>query len=74
MQIDGYHSVTSMGTFCPDPNNKFVLNNGVVIPLGEFIKNPELNNSSSGSTSIPEYIVYDTNQIRIRYIIQIKMN
>lgn len=55
----------------PDPSKKFVMNNGVAIPLG---KNIDLikNKVDTSVTTSPEYIVYDATQIRMRYLIQIE--
>jgi hypothetical protein len=54
-----------------DPNVKFVMNNGVTIPLGKEIT---YNNNEDFRSIInyPEYVVYDSSQIRIRYLIQIE--
>lgn len=50
-----------------NPNKILVLNNGVRIPYGKKIKN------SSSGYGFSEYVVYDPAQIRIRYVIQVKM-
>ena len=54
----------------PDPNKNFVCNNGITIPLGNIVSFRE--NNMSYATSHPEYIVYDTAQVKIRYIIKME--
>jgi hypothetical protein len=56
----------------PDPNGKFVMNNGVEIPLGKTIDyhNPNDKNERPYLCH-PEYVVYQNSQIRMRYLIQI---
>lgn len=65
-------AVSSQG---PDLNNKFIMNNGITIPLGKIV-NYKANdyNNNYNCVGSPEYIVYDNSQIRIRYIIQIDSN
>ena len=50
----------------PDLNKNFICNNGITIPLGNIITYSEV--GMNYSTSHPEYIVYDTAQVKIRYI------
>jgi hypothetical protein len=47
------------------------MNNGVTVPIGELVRNNR-EDGKRGITNYPEYIVYNTNQIRIRYLVQIK--
>ena len=67
----GYNSTKSKSVRGPNQNHSFVLNNGLTIPLGKIIdyEVPD-KNSNSFILTHPEYIVYDTSQIRIRYLIQ----
>jgi hypothetical protein len=58
-------------------SQNFVLNNGVIIPLGKMIryeydlkKTKGLNYLSSNS----EYVVYSNEQVKIRYLIEVFYN
>ena len=72
-----YNSVMGMGSFCPNPKQKIVLANGAKVPCGKPLdiyqkekrKNP--NTDVSYSLSHNEYIVYKTEQVRIRYVVQV---
>jgi hypothetical protein len=74
---EGYNSLKSKSANGPDFNKIFVCNNGIKIPLGNIISYPNENkkigpNITAMTTSNPEYIVYNTDQVKIRYIIQIQ--
>lgn len=70
-----FDSVKSMGRMEPDPNNKVVLPNGCVIPLGDMvqceIKSGE--NLYSRSSNENQYVVYNEGQVCIRYILQYEL-
>ena len=70
----GYNSLKSISNSGPDPNKKFVCNNGMIIPLGNIVSYNNYNNLNSSMTSYPEYVVYNTEQIKIRYIAQMEKN
>ena len=69
-----YHSVKGCGRRGPGYKHTIVLPNGVKIPYGpvinyhegnvELLKNYQLQHN--------EYIVYNTSQIRMRYVVQIQ--
>ena len=73
---EGYNSLKSFSTSGPDPKKNFVCNNGIVIPLGNIInydvKNIIDNTIYMNSTMNPEYVVYNTDQVKIRYIVQME--
>ena len=69
----GYNSTKPYSSRGPDLNNSFVMNNGLTIPIGKII-NYDSEKNSKYSVNHPEYIVYDTSQIRIRYLIQLEEN
>ena len=54
----------------PDLNKNFISNNGIIIPLGNIIEYSKKYNIFN--TSQPEYVIYDTAQIKIRYIVQVE--
>ena len=75
---EGFNSLKSKSSNGPDLNKTFVCNNGIKIPLGNIISY-NINKNSFGSNNVsttmnPEYIVYNTDQVKIRYIIQIERN
>ncbi|RDD42997.1 Poly [ADP-ribose] polymerase 1 [Trichoplax sp. H2] len=61
------HSFKRIGDVAPDPSGNHVLENGIIVPLGE-IKGVET------GTKCNEYVVYDVRQVRIRYMVQVKFN
>uniref|UniRef100_A0A0M3K9K2 Poly [ADP-ribose] polymerase n=1 Tax=Anisakis simplex TaxID=6269 RepID=A0A0M3K9K2_ANISI len=64
----GKHSVKGMGSVGPDPSGAITLENGCVVPAGKPV---ELNKRSGCSLNYNEYIVYNTNQILIRYLVEV---
>jgi hypothetical protein len=54
-------------------SQNFVLNNGVVIPLGKKISYdyPKNKNTQYNLSSEAEYVVYDNEQVKIRYLIEV---
>ena len=70
----GYDSLKSIANNGPDPNKNFVCNNGVIIPLGNIISygNNNLMNRNTFRTNYPEYVIYNCEQIRIRYVVQME--
>ena len=77
---EGYDSLKSKSISGPDPNKNFVCNNGTIIPLGNIITYNNFNNNNNNFlrqnnmpiTSYPEYVIYNTEQIKIRYIAQME--
>ena len=68
----GYDSLKSVANKGPDTNKNFVCNNGVIIPLGNIISYNNNNSKYSFTTSYPEYVIYNCEQIKIRYIVQME--
>ena len=66
----GYNSLKSVSSSGPDPNKNFICNNGITIPLGNIVSYNS--NAIEYSTAHPEYIVYDTAQVKIRYIVKME--
>ena len=72
---EGYNSLKSASYLGPDHNKNFVCNNGIIIPLGNIVDYQEgKNDFNSMITSQPEYVVYNTAQVKIRYIVQVERN
>jgi poly [ADP-ribose] polymerase len=65
----GKHSVKGCGRVASKEENSDKLEDGTIVPLGP---SEEVQASSTLSLNYNEYIVYDTKQIRLRYIAKIK--
>ncbi|XP_024525660.1 poly [ADP-ribose] polymerase 2 [Selaginella moellendorffii] len=63
----GKLSTKGLGRSVPNSSQFKTLPDGVVVPLGKPVKSP----NSNTSLEYNEYIVYDTKQIRMRYVLQV---
>ena len=70
----GYNSLKSASYSGPDLNKKFICNNGITIPLGNIVNYYKNHTFTNNITTHPEYVVYNTEQIKIRYIVQVERN
>ena len=71
-----YKSTKGLGLRGPDLKKNIILSNGAIIPVGNVIdyKYPETEDPMERvSLAYNEYIVYDTSQIRMRYLIQVSL-
>ncbi|CAF1916114.1 unnamed protein product [Brassica napus] len=66
----GKLSTKGVGKTAPNSSEAKTLEEGVVVPLGK----PEDHSSTMGMLLYNEYIVYNTEQIKMRYVIQVKFN
>ncbi|ESQ37899.1 hypothetical protein EUTSA_v10028509mg [Eutrema salsugineum] len=66
----GKLSTKGVGKTAPNLSEAQTLEDGVVVPLGK----PVDHSSSKGTLLYNEYIVYNTEQIKMRYVIQVKFN
>ncbi|KAK1621305.1 hypothetical protein QYE76_026822 [Lolium multiflorum] len=66
----GKLSTKGLGKMAPDMANSKITDDGVVVPLGKPIKV----SPGKGILNYNEYIVYDVNQIRMRYVIHVSFN
>lgn len=66
---DGTHSVWGVGRTQPDPSQNRVLNDGVIVPLGTHVTT-----KVSSSLLYNEFIVYDVNQVNVKYLAQLKFH
>jgi hypothetical protein len=69
-----FNSVKSCGRRGPAYNHTITLPNGVKIPLGKVIDYNEgiVDRNKNKGQDYNEYIVYNTSQIRIRYVVHVK--
>ncbi|CAO2173740.1 unnamed protein product [Urochloa humidicola] len=66
----GKLSTTGVGRVMPDLTEFKTTDDGVLVPLGK----PKENASKRGCLLHNEYIVYDVDQIRMRYALHVKFN
>ncbi|XP_022343274.1 poly [ADP-ribose] polymerase 2-like isoform X2 [Crassostrea virginica] len=69
----GKHSVKGLGAVAPDPAKNKTLPDGTVVPLGKS-KNTNVKNSGGYTLNYNEFIVYDTKQIKMKYLVKTKFN
>ncbi|CAF4569950.1 unnamed protein product [Rotaria sp. Silwood2] len=61
------HSTKGYGSTMPDPKEYYYTNDGVFIPMGHGIQS----NVRQTSLLYNEYIVYNTDQINIKYLLRV---
>ncbi|CAF3890932.1 unnamed protein product [Rotaria sp. Silwood1] len=66
----GTQSAKGCGQTIPDPKKHYYTDDGVLVPMGLGV-NAKLPQSS---LLYNEYIVYDTEQIKIKYLLRIEFN
>lgn len=67
------HSVKGMGKIAPDPSETFTMPDGVVVPFGKSSETGVIN-PRGYTLNYNEYIVYNTNQVRMRFLVKVKFN
>ncbi|WOL12197.1 hypothetical protein Cni_G20962 [Canna indica] len=67
---EGKLSTKGVGGNAPDPSESQVLEDGVVVPLGK----PKKQNDLQCSLLYNEYIVYNVEQIQMRYVLHVTFN
>mmetsp|Transcript_10239 Transcript_10239/g.18176 ORF Transcript_10239/g.18176 Transcript_10239/m.18176 type:complete len:123 (-) Transcript_10239:11-379(-) len=65
----GTHSTHAMGSIVPDPKADLHTVDGITIPTGKCKKN-EIRSSCDAN----EFVVYNTNQVRIRYLLRLSVD
>ncbi|KHJ80022.1 Poly(ADP-ribose) polymerase catalytic domain protein [Oesophagostomum dentatum] len=68
-KLKGFDSVQGLGKSEPDPKETMKSEEGYVIPLGKPV---DANQDKDCSLLYNEYVVYDVDQIRLRYIVKTK--
>jgi poly [ADP-ribose] polymerase 2/3/4 len=66
----GYHSTYGVGTSIPNPAQSKMLEKDIVVPSGKQTNNSD----KKAHRGYNEFIVYNTNQIRMRYLVKCKFN
>jgi len=66
----GKHSCKGLGKTSPDAAAEKILPDGATVPLGEGVENDSL----ESSLLYNEYIVYDTAQVNMKYLVKLKFD
>ncbi|PRP83966.1 hypothetical protein PROFUN_08650 [Planoprotostelium fungivorum] len=66
----GYDSCMGVGQYTPDPTDQEELDDGTIVPCGK----PKHTGIHDTALLYNEFIVYDTRQIRVRYLIKLRFN
>ncbi|KAI3414358.1 Poly [ADP-ribose] polymerase (PARP) [Psidium guajava] len=66
----GKLSTKGIGATSPDPSEAQALEDGIVVPLGR----PKEQSDRQGDLLYNEYIVYNVDQIRMRYVVEVNFN
>jgi len=66
----GCSSTKGVGRIHPDPSTWQTLDNGCVVPTGKHVEE----RSFDGALMYNEYIVYDTKQIKMKYLLKLKFD
>ncbi len=67
---DGYHSTLGMGHKTPRISENLILEDDLIVPLGKL----EERNNFKGSLKYDEFIVYNSAQIKIRYLLLVNLH
>lgn len=64
-------SVKGVGEIGPDPKQFITIDDDVIVPCGKQIDQPEVKGKAH-DLCYNEYIVYNTNQIKLRYLVEVE--
>lgn len=70
----GKHSVKGLGRMSPDESTWIKMDDGLVIPIGKMTSMEGSLDESLLVLQFNEYVVYDPNQVRLRYLLKVKFN
>jgi poly [ADP-ribose] polymerase len=70
---NGKFSVKGLGSKGPNPTQFVTIDDGVIVPCGDIIDQEETKDKRN-ALWFNEYIVYDTNQIKLRYLVEVEFN
>ncbi|KAH7723104.1 poly(ADP-ribose) polymerase [Aphelenchoides avenae] len=66
----GYQSVKGLGEVFPNPDQSVTMSDGVIVPCGNLVKSRQ----TDLSLFYNEYMVYDVSQVRMRYLVRVKIS
>jgi len=70
---EGFHSVKGLGKTAPNGRQDHTMTDGTVVPLGKP-KDTGVKNPDGYTLNYNEFIVYNRNQVKSKYLIQVKFN
>uniref|UniRef100_A0A1I8J8A5 Poly [ADP-ribose] polymerase n=1 Tax=Macrostomum lignano TaxID=282301 RepID=A0A1I8J8A5_9PLAT len=65
----GFNSVKGIGELTPNPSSAEQLADGCKVPIGKLVAS-----NLSTVLNYNEYVVYNVNQLRLRYLVQVRFN
>uniref|UniRef100_A0AC34FAX1 Poly [ADP-ribose] polymerase n=1 Tax=Panagrolaimus sp. ES5 TaxID=591445 RepID=A0AC34FAX1_9BILA len=68
----GKSSTMGVGRYAPNHQQYITIDDDVVVPCGDIIEQDDTNERKD--LMFNEYIVYDTNQIKLRYLVEVEFN
>ncbi|KAM4809098.1 poly [ADP-ribose] polymerase 2 [Rhinophrynus dorsalis] len=71
-KLKGKNSTKGLGRSSPNPKNS-ITHDGAMVPLGPLIDTGVINDSGY-TLNYNEYIVYDSCQVRMKYLLQVRFN
>jgi len=69
----GAHSVRGLGKMAPNPSKNATMSDGVIVPLGKQYDTGVVN-PDGYTLNYNEYIVYNPNQVKMKYLVKIQFN
>jgi len=63
----GFNSVKGVGKYTPEKSKSKTLGNNIIVPNGKTVTNESVNKTEF---DINQFIVFDKNQVIIRYLIK----
>jgi Poly(ADP-ribose) polymerase catalytic domain. len=66
------HSVKGMGNIGPNPGEFVTIDDGIIVPCGTQTQQEETKNLKDNDLIFNEYVVYDVNQIKLRYLVEVE--
>ncbi|XP_053558208.1 poly [ADP-ribose] polymerase 2 [Bombina bombina] len=72
IKLKGKHSTKGLGRSIPDLKN-CIVHDGALVPLGPLMETG-VKNDAGYTLNYNEYIVYDSSQVRMKYLLQVQFN
>ncbi|KAJ8041109.1 Poly [ADP-ribose] polymerase 2 [Holothuria leucospilota] len=69
----GKNSVKGLGKIAPDESAAFTMSDGTIVPLGKGMSTG-ISNPNGYTLNYNEFVVYNTKQIKMRYLVKVKFN
>ena len=71
---NGKHSTKGLGRSEPDRKDWVTLDNGCLVPCGKLKTSVSGTNANNYALLYNEYVVYDVNQIKLKYLVKIEFD